>query len=160
MAARRYQYHPDADISASQHTLKTASRLLPRPDLSFCSSLWPTTASAQALPEPQWLNCDVRSFNMSVLGKFGVIMTDPPWEIHQARAEFWRACSARALAASTCSLIALIHERARPIVAIPHVAIRRRNADSVQPLPRSECQGGLALCVAPCSVPADTHARV
>ena len=38
---------------------------------------------AQALPEPQWLNCDVRSFDMSVLGKFGVIMTDPPWEIHQ-----------------------------------------------------------------------------
>ena len=37
----------------------------------------------QALPEPQWLNCDVRSFDMSVLGKFGVIMTDPPWEIHQ-----------------------------------------------------------------------------
>ena len=37
----------------------------------------------QALPEPQWLNCDVRTFDMSILGKFGVIMTDPPWEIHQ-----------------------------------------------------------------------------
>jgi hypothetical protein len=31
----------------------------------------------QALQEPQWVNCDVRSFDMSVLGKFGVIMTDP-----------------------------------------------------------------------------------
>ncbi len=37
----------------------------------------------QALEEPQWINCDVRKFDMSVLGKFGVIMTDPPWEIHQ-----------------------------------------------------------------------------
>lgn len=37
----------------------------------------------QALPEPQWLNCDVRTFDMSTLGKFGVIMTDPPWDIHQ-----------------------------------------------------------------------------
>lgn len=36
-----------------------------------------------ALPNPQWINCDVRKFDMSVLGKFGVIMTDPPWEIHQ-----------------------------------------------------------------------------
>ncbi|GIL75379.1 hypothetical protein Vretifemale_5185 [Volvox reticuliferus] len=37
----------------------------------------------QALQEPQWINCDVRSFDMTVLGKFGVIMADPPWEIHQ-----------------------------------------------------------------------------
>ncbi|MEW5313584.1 MAG: hypothetical protein WDW38_005141 [Sanguina aurantia] len=36
-----------------------------------------------ALPDPQWVNCDVRTFDMNVLGKFGVIMTDPPWEIHQ-----------------------------------------------------------------------------
>eukprot|EP00198_Chlamydomonas_reinhardtii_P002142 XP_001691478.1 predicted protein [Chlamydomonas reinhardtii] len=33
--------------------------------------------------DPQWINCDVRSFDMTVLGKFGVIMADPPWEIHQ-----------------------------------------------------------------------------
>ncbi len=37
----------------------------------------------QALPEAQWINCDVRTFDMTVLGKFGVIMADPPWEIHQ-----------------------------------------------------------------------------
>lgn len=38
---------------------------------------------AQALPEAQWLKVDIRTFDMSVLGKFGVIMADPPWEIHQ-----------------------------------------------------------------------------
>jgi mRNA (2'-O-methyladenosine-N6-)-methyltransferase len=37
----------------------------------------------QALPEPQWINCDVRNFDWSILGKFGVIMTDPPWHIRQ-----------------------------------------------------------------------------
>jgi hypothetical protein len=37
----------------------------------------------QALRGPQWVRCDVRSFDFSILGKFGVIMTDPPWEIHQ-----------------------------------------------------------------------------
>lgn len=31
---------------------------------------------------PQWVNCDVRSFDYSVLGKFGVVMADPPWDIH------------------------------------------------------------------------------
>lgn len=36
-----------------------------------------------ALQEPQWIRCDIRSFDFSILGKFGVIMTDPPWEIHQ-----------------------------------------------------------------------------
>ena len=28
----------------------------------------------QALPEAQWINCDIRTFDMTVLGKFGVIM--------------------------------------------------------------------------------------
>lgn len=31
---------------------------------------------------PQWLQCDLRFFDLSVLGKFSVIMADPPWDIH------------------------------------------------------------------------------
>ncbi|CAH8641101.1 unnamed protein product [Dicrocoelium dendriticum] len=31
---------------------------------------------------PQWINCDIRLIDMSVLGKFAVIMADPPWDIH------------------------------------------------------------------------------
>ena len=31
---------------------------------------------------PQWVNCDLRKFDMRVLGKFSVIMADPPWDIH------------------------------------------------------------------------------
>lgn len=32
--------------------------------------------------ESQFINCDIRTFPMEVLGKFTVIMADPPWDIH------------------------------------------------------------------------------
>ncbi|KXS17938.1 MT-A70-domain-containing protein [Gonapodya prolifera JEL478] len=32
----------------------------------------------------QWVNCDVRSLDYTVLGKFSVIMADPPWDIHMS----------------------------------------------------------------------------
>ena len=31
---------------------------------------------------PQWVNCDIRYLDFSILGKFSVIMADPPWDIH------------------------------------------------------------------------------
>lgn len=34
------------------------------------------------LGEAQWINCDIRTFRMDILGQFGVIMADPPWDIH------------------------------------------------------------------------------
>ncbi|OQR71019.1 N6-adenosine-methyltransferase 70 kDa subunit-like [Tropilaelaps mercedesae] len=34
------------------------------------------------LQPPQWIQCDLRFFDMSILGKFSVIMADPPWDIH------------------------------------------------------------------------------
>lgn len=34
------------------------------------------------LVPPQWVQCDLRSLDLSVLGKFSVIMADPPWDIH------------------------------------------------------------------------------
>lgn len=30
----------------------------------------------------QWINCDLRVFDFRVLGKFDVVMADPPWDIH------------------------------------------------------------------------------
>jgi mRNA m6A methyltransferase catalytic subunit len=33
---------------------------------------------------PQWINCDLRRFDYSVLGKFHAIMADPPWDIHMS----------------------------------------------------------------------------
>ncbi|THD18340.1 N6-adenosine-methyltransferase 70 kDa subunit [Fasciola hepatica] len=40
------------------------------------------TEAPAALYPPQWINCDIRLLNMSILGKFAVIMADPPWDIH------------------------------------------------------------------------------
>ncbi|KIJ70592.1 hypothetical protein HYDPIDRAFT_105327 [Hydnomerulius pinastri MD-312] len=43
----------------------------------------PDGKDMQMLP-PQWINCDLRRFDYSVLGKFHVIMADPPWDIHMS----------------------------------------------------------------------------
>jgi mRNA (2'-O-methyladenosine-N6-)-methyltransferase len=32
--------------------------------------------------DSQWVNCDIRYFDFKILGKFDVIMADPPWDIH------------------------------------------------------------------------------
>ncbi|KAI1287070.1 N6-adenosine-methyltransferase catalytic subunit [Halotydeus destructor] len=42
----------------------------------------PTEANTTALHPSQWLQCDLRYFDMSILGKFAVVMADPPWDIH------------------------------------------------------------------------------
>jgi mRNA (2'-O-methyladenosine-N6-)-methyltransferase len=34
------------------------------------------------LVPPQWIQCDLRHFDVTVLGKFSVVMADPPWDIH------------------------------------------------------------------------------
>ena len=38
--------------------------------------------SGATLHPPQWIQCDLRFLDMTVLGKFAVIMADPPWDIH------------------------------------------------------------------------------
>lgn len=30
----------------------------------------------------QWICCDIRFLDVSILGKFAVVMADPPWDIH------------------------------------------------------------------------------
>ncbi|WRT68331.1 uncharacterized protein IL334_005307 [Kwoniella shivajii] len=35
-------------------------------------------------PVAQWINCDIRSFDYSLLGQFQVIVADPPWDIHMS----------------------------------------------------------------------------
>jgi mRNA (2'-O-methyladenosine-N6-)-methyltransferase len=49
----------------------------------------PTTTAISVAPKesttlypPQWVQCDLRYLDMTVLGKFAVIMADPPWDIH------------------------------------------------------------------------------
>lgn len=33
-------------------------------------------------PSPQWICCDIRFLDVGILGKFAVVMADPPWDIH------------------------------------------------------------------------------
>ncbi|KAG5680741.1 hypothetical protein PVAND_010230 [Polypedilum vanderplanki] len=42
----------------------------------------PIEPSGLSLIPPQWIQCDLRYLDMSCLGKFAVIMADPPWDIH------------------------------------------------------------------------------
>ncbi|MCL7026459.1 hypothetical protein MKW94_006554, partial [Papaver nudicaule] len=60
------------------------------PDMMMVSSqptksirpLRPEYCSDAELGASQWINCDIRNFRMDILGQFGVIMADPPWDIH------------------------------------------------------------------------------
>ncbi|XP_043914176.1 N6-adenosine-methyltransferase catalytic subunit isoform X2 [Protopterus annectens] len=39
-------------------------------------------SSVGKLFPPQWICCDIRYMDFSILGKFAVVMADPPWDIH------------------------------------------------------------------------------
>ncbi|XP_030500869.2 N6-adenosine-methyltransferase MT-A70-like [Cannabis sativa] len=71
-----YELDPTPDVSPM---IMGASVLAPSKPLKpqraeYCSQV--------ELGEPQWINCDIRNFRMDILGQFGVIMADPPWDIH------------------------------------------------------------------------------
>ncbi len=34
------------------------------------------------IKEAEWINCDLKEMDFNVLGKFNVVMADPPWDIH------------------------------------------------------------------------------
>ena len=36
------------------------------------------------MTEAEWINCDLRFFDFKILGKFSVVMADPPWDIHMS----------------------------------------------------------------------------
>lgn len=38
--------------------------------------------SHKSLLPPQWICCDVRNFDFTILGKFSVVVADPAWNIH------------------------------------------------------------------------------
>ena len=64
------------------HIAWLASHLLSLPpSLSTLTPLTSSQSSHKLIPA-QWVNCDIRILDMSCLGKFSVIMADPPWDIH------------------------------------------------------------------------------
>lgn len=50
-------------------------------------SAWVRTDPNEAPDETrpgQWIDCDLRTFDLSTLGHFDVILADPPWDIHMS----------------------------------------------------------------------------
>lgn len=75
-------YEVDSEPSASKNIIAVVesdkkSRAVTRA-LGKIKNIDPTTA----LHPAQWIQCDLRFLDMTILGKFAVIMADPPWDIH------------------------------------------------------------------------------
>ncbi|XP_057743504.1 N6-adenosine-methyltransferase MT-A70-like [Arachis stenosperma] len=69
-----YEYDPTPDVSPTMMGAPPPPKPLKPQRAEYCSEV--------ELGEPQWINCDIRNFRMDILGQFGVIMADPPWDIH------------------------------------------------------------------------------
>ncbi|KAH7513675.1 hypothetical protein FEM48_Zijuj11G0006100 [Ziziphus jujuba var. spinosa] len=70
-----YELDPTPDVSPMMGAAALGPPKSLKPQRAeYCSEV--------ELGEPQWINCDIRTFRMDILGQFGVIMADPPWDIH------------------------------------------------------------------------------
>ncbi|EDW84542.1 uncharacterized protein Dwil_GK14179 [Drosophila willistoni] len=74
MATCKY-VHYEVDTLPHINTNKPA-------DVKTKLSLKRSVDSSCTLYPPQWIQCDLRFLDMTVLGKFAVVMADPPWDIH------------------------------------------------------------------------------
>lgn len=79
---RYLHYEIDWDPADAGAEAKWEDRPVKKPH-RLALGLGPKGAFEPPLP-PQWINCDVRRFDYSILGKFHVIMADPPWDIHMS----------------------------------------------------------------------------
>lgn len=71
-------YEVDSKTSSQNNSVKVEANKASRA-ISLSKKLVDTST---ALQPPQWIQCDLRYLDMTVLGKFAVIMADPPWDIH------------------------------------------------------------------------------
>lgn len=77
-------YEVDSD-SKTQTAIGTSSNvaIIRKENLTISENSNGLDAEAKSiLFTPQWIFCDLRYFDMTILGKFSVIMADPPWDIH------------------------------------------------------------------------------
>ncbi|KXJ71521.1 hypothetical protein RP20_CCG020342 [Aedes albopictus] len=64
--------HYEVDTYVGQNTGSKFEGEVSKRTIDPCATLYP----------PQWIQCDLRYLDMTVLGKFAVVMADPPWDIH------------------------------------------------------------------------------
>ncbi|KAN0065768.1 methyltransferase [Thecaphora frezii] len=76
-----YTYEPDS-TKAKEMPLIHPSRVLSEKGLQC----WIRDEGApdHAQLPAQWIDCDLKNFDYSILGKFDVIVADPPWDIHMS----------------------------------------------------------------------------
>ncbi|CAL9733548.1 N6-adenosine-methyltransferase Ime4p [Monosporozyma servazzii] len=75
------QYIPE---SLSETTLQTSNEYNYENisnDMLYTHGLNCSYTNKPILP-PQWIRCDVRKFDFTILGKFSVVVADPAWNIH------------------------------------------------------------------------------
>lgn len=69
-----YELDSTPDVAHMMMGVPHPSKPLKPQRAEYCSEV--------ELGESQWINCDIRNFRMDILGQYGVIMADPPWDIH------------------------------------------------------------------------------
>lgn len=81
--AHYVEYIPDITV---QEALKNTDKLNrnKHENLKTCfyTHGYSCTVGSKSQIPPQWIKCDVRKFDFSVLGKFSVVIADPAWNIH------------------------------------------------------------------------------
>ncbi|EAA08196.5 AGAP002895-PA [Anopheles gambiae str. PEST] len=73
--------HYEVDTYVDQ-TPNTVPAKFETPDEHVAGPKRPIADASATLYPPQWIQCDLRFLDMTVLGKFAVVMADPPWDIH------------------------------------------------------------------------------
>ncbi|CAH2231911.1 N6-adenosine-methyltransferase subunit METTL3 [Pararge aegeria] len=67
----------DPNLNAHKHIVETITKAGHNG-----TNVAPKQDGVLTLTPPQWIQCDLRYLDMTFLGKFAVIMADPPWDIH------------------------------------------------------------------------------
>lgn len=79
---RYVHYEVDSEDRTAGTGGSSDTRLPLLPPNGVSSTLEAQTNPNTVLNPAQWIQCDLRFFDMTTLGKFSVIMADPPWDIH------------------------------------------------------------------------------
>ncbi|XP_075685068.1 N(6)-adenosine-methyltransferase catalytic subunit METTL3 isoform X2 [Rhinoderma darwinii] len=72
--------HYEIDAYVEPAGITGGSESIPNQDMPLAKGVGDT--SVGRLFPSQWIRCDIRYLDMSILGKFSVVMADPPWDIH------------------------------------------------------------------------------
>lgn len=79
MSSCKYVHY---QVDNAEQAANKATKISQEPAEDSEQILIPKRSIEVTLNAPQWIQCDLRYLDMSCLGKFSVIMADPPWDIH------------------------------------------------------------------------------